>query len=75
MASNVYQRTVTFEDATATPTAQVTGDFVVALDFGGAESLPPPPTPIGATDIKTTTITLVAEDVQVTAAALADLNL
>lgn len=72
--ANVYQRTVTFEDVTATPTSQVLGDFVIAMDFGGAESLTPV-TPVGATDITIATITLGGADVQVTAAALADLNL
>ncbi len=75
MASNVYQRTITFEDPAATPTFQVISDFVVALDFGGADGATLPALPIGATDIKIATITLVQEDVTVTAPALADLNL
>ncbi len=74
MASNVYQRSVTFEDATATPTTQFLSDFVIALDYGGAEGLAPV-VPIGATDVEITSIAQVFEDVQVTAPALADLNL
>ncbi len=71
--ANSYQRSITYEDPAATPTAQQQIENVVAMSYADAESvlITLPPNSQNAVIVN---IALVEDDIDVTAAALADLN-